>query len=111
MYKAKGTFQAQELVTRDGNKGPYKVGDAIFEIDQSYEDNRTGEMVKNIQDVPFNVIGRNAEFVETLVYGQECEISFEISGRENKGRHYSSLRVFTIKPIGEVKAKAPDLEF
>ena len=111
MFKIKGTFQAQTITTKEGSKGPYKVGEAIIKVDQSYEDPRTGEQVVNLSEIPFNVIGRAAEFVETLQYDQEVEINFEIKGREYNGKYYSQLRAVSIKPVGELKAKAPDIQF
>lgn len=99
IYKAKGKFQAHTVEEKQGNKGPFKAGLAVFKVDNSYEDARTGEYVDARPDVPFNVFGQSAEIAEKLQFEQECEINFEIKGREYQGKYYPEIKALVIKPL------------
>lgn len=119
IYKAKGKFQIHNVEEKEGKNGkpPFKAGAAVFKVDNSYQDSRTGEYVAAFPDVPFNVFGTSAELTEKLQFDQECEINFEIKGREYQGKYYPEIKALNIKPLTplaeqkETKADDADIEF
>lgn len=115
----KGKFLTHFISEKTGNSGPFLAGDAVFIVDQSYEDQRTGEWVERKHPIPFNCYGKLAERVATLPEGAEAEIKYEISGREHNGKYYASLKALSMKFSdavtqsfpGEEGKKVDDIEF
>lgn len=49
------------------------------------------------QLVQFQAFNERVKFLETARVGQECEVKFDIRGREYNGRYYVSLNAWDIR--------------
>jgi hypothetical protein len=49
------------------------------------------------QLVQFQAVNERVKFLETARVGQECEVKFDLRGREYNGRYYVSLNAWDIR--------------
>jgi hypothetical protein len=100
-FKISGKFvkhTVKEIPNKKEPEKPFRGGDAIFTIINKRIDFNTEEITEYPTDVPFNVFGAKiSEVVEGLVYGQECEITFELKGSEYQGKTYGKIQALSIK--------------
>lgn len=108
-----GTFKGHTIQEREGKSKPgtkFKAGDALFEIDNSYQ--YQGQTVPKVATVPFNTIYKAAEHAETFRPGQRVEINFEITGREGKGKDglpvtYPQIRALWFREVISESGERP----
>lgn len=112
-FKIKGTFFSHSIATRDkkDGSGTFTAGDAIFEIDNSYE--YQGEQRLKMDLVPFNCYGKTAEKAMTLTRGEEMEITFQLEGQEYKEKNYPRIKAAFIHHVkaAELPKADPDIPF
>ena len=110
-FKIEGKFQADTIKEFPGKKDPAKTfrgGDAVFHVTYEHENGETGEMYQTEYDVPFRVFGdKQCDLVQTLQFDQECEIWFEVAGREYQGKYFAENKVSVIKAIGKANTGSP----
>lgn len=88
----------KEIAKKDGS-GTFLAGDAIFEIDNSYE-MRGGEVKEKHDTVPFNCFGTLAQSVVGMHVGSKWEIQFELEGREAVNKNGENVCYPRIKAFG-----------
>lgn len=49
------------------------------------------------QLVQFQAVNERVKFLDAAVVGQECEVKFDLRGREYNGRYYVSLNAWDIR--------------
>ncbi len=102
-FVVKGKFHSHAIATRTKKDSveTFVAGDAIFEIDNSYE--KEGQIVSKIDLVPFNVFGKTAEKVMMYTSGEELSITFQLEGREYQGKYYPQVKAPFIHHIEKAK--------
>jgi hypothetical protein len=74
----------------------------LGEAKQVSEKMNIRELVLSIGDkypqlVQFQAVNERVKFLETARVGQECEVKFDLRGREYNGRYYVSLNAWDIR--------------
>jgi hypothetical protein len=74
----------------------------LGEAKQVSEKMNIREFVLSIGDkypqlVQFQAVNERVKFLETSRVGQECEVKFDLRGREYNGRYYVSLNAWDIR--------------
>ena len=58
--------------------------------------------------MPFSIFGKRLyDLAKTLYVGQECEMWFEVAGREYQGKYYADNKCSQIKPTQTVAGVPP----
>jgi len=59
------------------------------------------------QLVQFQAVNERVKFLETAKVGQECEVKFDLRGREYNGRYYVSLNAWDIRIAATASTSKP----
>lgn len=83
-YTAVGTIE--EILPRE-KRGEYEIQKVVLKV----------EGYKDRDEFPcFEFFGKKADAVDQFRRGDECEITFNLAGRENKGRWFTTLSAWKI---------------
>jgi hypothetical protein len=109
-FTTQGTFETFNVKTMQSKKTgkDFLVGEVILNIVNKKLDYET-ETFEDMDPVPvpFKVMGKLAEQIQTLPYGAVCEVVFEVSGREYQGKYFSEIRAFKVSQVDVAEDQKP----
>lgn len=119
-----GTYHShkvQERAKKDGS-GTFFAGDVLIEIDNSYQNNQTGEQVLKLDLVPFNCFGKVAEKVaKEYKMGEKVRVTFQLEGQSyskdgNEPKQFPRIKGVFVNRLDEqakatTKPQEPDIPF